>query len=71
MKVKVVALGSVVDVELPDRATIADAEREARVESGLDCRYKGDSVPADARASTRVGEGDTLVFTPPSVKHGI
>lgn len=70
MKVKVVALGSVVDVELPEGATIADAAREARVESSLECRYRGRSVSEAERSSTRVADGDTLVFTPPAVKHG-
>ena len=70
IKVKVVALGSVVDVELGDGATVADAARDARVEGGLECRFKGRVVSEIEQDSTPVEDGDTLVFTSPSLKHG-
>lgn len=70
LKIKVVALGSVVEVELAAGATIADAARDARVDDTLECRYRGRSVSPTERSGVRVEDGDTLVFTPPAVKHG-
>lgn len=70
MKVKVVVLGSVVEVELAPGSTIADAAREARVDDTLECRYRGRTIGAADRGSQSVEDGDTLVFTPPALKHG-
>ncbi len=64
------ALGRVVDVTLSPGATVADAAEQAAVDSSLECRYRGRLVSAADRSRTRVENGDTLVFTPPALKHG-
>jgi hypothetical protein len=70
LTVKVVALGRVVDVTLAEGASIADAAREAGVDDSLECRYRGRLVAAADRSRQSVEDGDTLVFTPPALKHG-
>lgn len=69
-RIKVVVPGSVVDVEVADDATVADVAREARVDETLEGRLHGRTISPDARASTAVADGDTLVFTAPALKHG-
>ncbi len=69
--VKVVVLGSVVSVELSNGSTVADAAREARVDDNtLNCAVRGRTVTPAERTGFRLQSGDTLVFTPPALKHG-
>jgi hypothetical protein len=68
--VKVVVLGSVVSVEVPAGSTVADAAREARVDDTLNCQVRGRNVAPGDRGTVRLQNGDTLVFTPPALKHG-
>lgn len=70
IEVKVVVLGSVVKVELARGSTIADAAREARVDETLVCQFRGSTVQPDQRSRHQLNAGDTLVFTPPALKHG-
>jgi hypothetical protein len=70
IEVKVVVLGSVVKVEVPTGSTVADAAREARVDDSLVCQVRGRTVQPGDRATARLQSGDTLVFTPPALKHG-
>lgn len=70
IRVKVVSLGSVVDVELPGESTILDARESARVDPSLEVRYQGRVVSESAQGETVLSDGDTLVFTSPSLKHG-
>jgi hypothetical protein len=67
---KVVALGTVVRVELPDGSTVADAAREARVDESLVCEYRGQRIQPANRAQHEVTDGATLIFTAPALKHG-
>jgi hypothetical protein len=70
LTVKVVTPGSVVDVQLRDGATIADAAAEARVDDTFECRYLGSQVSPADRGRHVIRDGDTLVFTAPQLKHG-
>lgn len=70
INVKVVVLGSVVSVELPNGATLADAAREARVPAELVAQLRGTTVQRGDFARNRLNNGETVVFTPPALKHG-
>lgn len=70
INVKVVVLGSVVTVELPNGSTVADAAREARVPAELVGSLRGNQIQPADRARHRLNNGDTVVFTPPALKHG-
>lgn len=70
MRVKVVALGSAGDFELPSGGTVADAARDARVPEDLNARVRGLTVTPQARATTRLQDGDTVIFVAPELKHG-
>lgn len=70
INVKVVALGTVVRVELPEGSTVADAANEARVDETLVCQYRGNQIAPADRASHSVEDGATLIFVAPALKHG-
>lgn len=68
---KVVALGTVVHVQLPDGSTVADAASEARVGEDLVCQYRGQNIQPNQRGDFTVEDGATLIFTAPQLKHGL
>ena len=70
INVKVVVLGSVVNVELPNGSNLNDVVREARVPAELVAQHRGSTVQRGDFGRTTVRNGETVVFTPPALKHG-
>lgn len=66
IRVKVVVGGSVRDVQVAPGSTVRDAANEAGVSDELELRFRGQR----ASGSESLADGDTIVATPPSVKHG-
>jgi hypothetical protein len=66
IRVKVVSLGTNREVELPQGSTVEDAVQLASIDPNLEVRIGG-SVASNGQ---QLSDGDTVVATAPSVKHG-
>lgn len=64
------SLGNQRELEVPEGCTVEKALELADLSPDIEVRVRGAAVSADDRDSVEVNDGDSIVASPPSAKHG-